>query len=100
MHLDENEPRNVSKDVFKILSGTSLGLGGAFLVVQSLLLATGTDIGAVGGLKYWLFGFALEPVASFAIPGVLLIFLAKKAFTPENAMNGCVKMAYKLLERQ
>lgn len=100
--IDEllDEKKKSFKDAFKAMSKTGLGLGGAILIVKGILLAAGVGLGLSGGIMYALHGITFGPVAAITIPGTLMIYLSLKAFSPENAMNACTMMAYKLLERQ
>lgn len=92
--------RKSFKDAFKAMSKTALGMGGTILIIKGILLAAGIGLGVLGSIAYWWHGILFGPVAALTIPGTLMIYLSRKAFSSENAITACTEMAYKLLERQ
>lgn len=87
-------------DAFKLLQKTGLGVTGALLVVNAVLLATSTGVGIVTWITTFAFGIPVVQVGAFAASGLLLIALAKMDFVQSNAESATIAVLYKLLDRQ
>jgi len=87
-------------DAFKLLQKTGLGVTGAMLVVNAVLLATSTGVGIVTAITTFAFGIPMVQVGAFAASGLLLIALAKMDFVQSNAESATIAVVYKLLDRQ
>lgn len=87
------------RDVLGLISRTGMGVGGALLVISGVLLATGTGVGVVTAISIFVLGIPWVAVASLVVPGAILAMLSRLNFTEGDAMSTCVKLAYKLLDR-
>lgn len=96
--LLDGKKRNFA-DVFRLLQRTGLGTVGALLVIQAVLIATGTGVGIVTVISTWLFGIPVVQVGALVVGGGLLIALSRMNFATNNAMSTSVAAAYKLLDR-
>lgn len=87
------------KDLYRLVSATGLGGVGTLMVIAGVLMATGTGVGIVTAISMFLFGIPWVAVGSLVLPGALMVLLAARTVTEDNAISVCVGMAYKLLNR-
>lgn len=87
------------KQIYQLLSSTSLGGVGALLIIAGALTATGTGVGIVTAISLFVFGVPWLTVGALVLPGALLIALAARKTRPVDEMTLSIALAYKLLER-
>lgn len=85
------------RQVFDMLTRTALGSTGALMVIAAAFIATSTGVGLLAALTATLFGIPWLTVGSLAIPGLLMVFLAKRGVSPKNELSLAVASAYQLL---
>lgn len=91
--------RRTFADAFKMLQQTGLGVVGALLVLQAVLVATSTGVGIVAAISTWLFGIPVVQVGVLVVSGALLFALSRVRFSVTSGMSTAVAAAYKLLDR-
>lgn len=96
--LTKGESRNY-RQIYQLLSTTSLGGVGALMVIAGVLVATGTGVGVVTAISMFLFGIPWLVVGGLVLPGALLVVLASKKTRPVDEISLSIALAYKLLER-
>ncbi len=96
--LLSGELRNY-RQIYRLLSATSLGGMGAMMIIGGVIIATSTGVGVVTATTVFLFGVPWAIVGALVLPGALLIVVAAKKTRPVDAMTLSVALAYKLLER-
>jgi len=94
--LLSGEARNY-RQVMEILARTALGSSGALMVIAGAFFAASTGVGLFAALTATLFGIPWITVGSLAIPGLLMVFLAKRGVGPRNELSLAVSAAYQLL---
>lgn len=94
--LLSGEARNY-RQVLEMLTRTALGSTGALMVIAGAFIATSTGVGLLAALTATLFGIPWLTVGSLAIPGLLMVFLAKRGVSPKNELSLAVAAAYQLL---
>jgi hypothetical protein len=87
------------KQIYQLLSTTSLGGVGALLIIGGAITATGTGVGIVTSISLFVFGVPWLTVGALVLPGALLIALAARRSRPVDEINLSIAMAYKILER-
>ena len=87
------------RQIYHLLSSTSLGGIGALMVISGVFVATGTSVGVVSAISLFLFGIPWMTVGALVLPGALLVVLAAKKSKPADAISLSIALAYKLLER-
>jgi hypothetical protein len=87
-------------DVFKLLQTKGMGVVGALLIINSVLIATSTGVGVITAITTFAFGIPMVQVGAFAVSGLMLIALAKMDFVQSNAESATIAVLYKLLDRQ
>ena len=92
------ESRNY-KQIFELLSKTSLGGAGTLLVIAGVATATSTGVGLASAIWTFLFGISWLTVGALVLPGFLALALAAKKTRPVDDLSLTVAMAYRLLER-
>jgi hypothetical protein len=92
------ETRNY-RQIYELLSSTSLGGVGALLVIKGVLLATGTGVGLLSVISLFLVGIPWLAVGALVLPGALLMLLAAKKTKPADEISLSIRLAYKLLDR-
>ena len=97
-HLIKGESKNY-KQIYQLLSSTSLGGVGALMVIGGVLYATGTGVGIATAISLFVFGVPWMTVGALVLPGVFLMVLAARKTRPADEMSLSVALAYKLLER-
>ncbi|WIT12915.1 hypothetical protein PFX98_04715 [Paucibacter sediminis] len=97
-NLLKGESRNY-RQIYQLLSSTSLGGVGALMLISGVFIATGTGVGLVSAISLFLFGVPWLSVGALVLPGALLMALAAKKTRPVDEISLSVALAYKLLER-
>jgi hypothetical protein len=92
------ETRNY-RQIFELLSRTSLGGVGSLMLIGGVLAATGTGVGLVSAISLFLFGIPWLTVGALVLPGALLMLLAAKKTKPMDEISLSIALAYKLLDR-
>jgi hypothetical protein len=94
----KGETRNY-RQIYELLSSTSLGGVGALMVISGVFVATGTGVGIVSAISLFVFGVPWLTVGVLVLPGALLILLAAKKTKPVDEISLSIALAYKLLDR-
>lgn len=96
--LLKGETKNY-KQIYHLLSSTSLGGVGALMLISGVFIATGTGVGVVSAITMFFVGIPWLTVGALVIPGTLLVVLAAKKTRPADDISLSIAIAYKLLER-
>lgn len=91
--------RKTFADAFRLLQQTALGTAGALLIVQGVLVATSTGVGAIAAVAAWLVGIPAGQVAALILSGALVVALSRLKLRVTDGMSASVAAAYKLLDR-
>lgn len=97
-NLLNGESRNY-RQIYEMLSSTTLGGIGTLMVISGVFVATGTGIGVVSAISMFLFGIPWLTVGALVLPGSLLVILAAKKTRPIDEISLAIAMSYKLLGR-
>lgn len=92
------ESRNY-RQIYEMLSSTTLGGIGTLMVISGVFVATGTGIGVVSAISMFLFGIPWLTVGALVLPGSLLVIMAAKKTRAIDEISLAIAMSYKLLER-
>ncbi len=92
------ESRNY-RQIYEMLSSTTLGGIGTLMVISGVFVATGTGVGVVSAISLFLFGIPWLAVGALVLPGSLLVVMAAKKTRPIDEISLAIAMAYKLLQR-
>lgn len=92
------ETRNY-RQIYELMSSTSLGGVGALMVIMGVFIATGTGVGLVSAFSILIFGVPWLLVGALVLPGALLLKLAAKKTKPIDEISLSIALAYKLLDR-
>lgn len=87
------------RQIYQMLSSTSIGGIGAMLIIGGVIIATSTGVGVITAITVFFVGVPWMTVGAMVLPGTLMIVLASKKTKPVDEMSLSVALAYKLLER-
>jgi hypothetical protein len=87
------------RQIYQLLSTTSLGGAGAMLIISGVIIATNTSLGVMSVISMFFVGVPWLTVGALVLPGTLLLVLAAKKTRPADEMSLSIALAYKLLER-
>jgi len=87
------------KQIYQLLSSTSIGSIGAMMIIGGVIVATSTGVGVIGVISAFFVGVPWATVGALIFPGTLLLVLAARKTKPVDEMSLSVALAYKLLER-
>lgn len=96
--LLSGESRNY-RQIYEMLSSTTLGGIGTLMVISGVFAATGTGVGVISAISLALFGIPWLAVGALVLPGSLLVVMAAKKTRPIDEISLAIAMLYKLLER-
>lgn len=94
----KGETRNY-RQIYELLSSTSLGGVGALMVIGGVFVATGTGVGLVSAMSLIVLGIPWLTVGALVLPGALLLLLSARKTNPVDEISLSVALAYKLLDR-
>ena len=97
-NLLTGESRNY-RQIYEMLSSTTLGGIGTLMVIGGVFAATGTGVGVVSAISLALFGIPWLTVGALVLPGSVLVLMAAKKTRPIDEISLAIAMSYKLLER-
>lgn len=87
------------RQIYQMLSSTSIGGIGAMLIIGGVIIATSTGVGVITAITVFFVGVPWLTIGAMVLPGTLMIVLASKKTKPVDEMSLSVALAYKLLER-
>jgi hypothetical protein len=87
------------RQIYELLSKTTLGGVGALMVIAGVLAGTGAGVGVVSAISLFLFGVPWITVGALVLPGALLVILAAKKSRPVDDITLSIALAYRLLDR-
>lgn len=87
------------RQIYEMLSSTTLGGIGTLMVISGVFAATGTGVGVVSAISLVLFGIPWLTVGALVLPGSLLVIMAAKKTRAIDEISLAIAMSYKLLER-
>ena len=94
----KGETRNY-RQIYELLSSTSLGGVGALMVIGGVFVATGTGVGLMSAISLFIFGIPWLAVGALVLPGALLLLLSARKTKPMDEISLSIALAYKLLDR-
>lgn len=92
--------QNTVKDLLKMVGIAGLGGWGLLMIAQAVFIVTGTGVGILALISFFLFGIPGLWVAALVLGGAICVVVAGKLASLDDGISKCIKRAYGLIERQ